>query len=201
MAIVACLVMIVTTLGWKVATAKYQYESQATIQIDAPPERVFQLIGNLRHWPSWSPFLPANAPEIQIDQTTSPPTMYWNDPRGGQARLTLDQLDGVERTIQHTLHSAIFPPMTGEFQIEDLDGNSRVTWKVEGSIPESFFYALAAGNYGEMMKIQLQQSLDRLKTVAEKETDNAAEPAAGVAEPGTTEPGQKSPVTDGQGDG
>ena len=198
MAIAACLVMILATLGWKVATAKYQYKSQATVQIDAPPERVFQLIGNLRHWPSWSPFLPANAPQIQIDQTTSPPTMYWNDPRGGQARLTLDQMDGVERTVQHTLHSAIFPPMTGEFQVTEADGASQVTWNVEGSIPKSFFYALAAGNYGEMMQGQLQQSLDRLKTVAEKETDNLELPTNGETEPESNPTPPESLVPSGQ---
>lgn len=198
MAIAACLVMILATLGWKVATAKYQYKSQATVQIDAPPERVFQLIGNLRHWPSWSPFLPANAPQIQIDQTTSPPTMYWNDPRGGQARLTLDQMDGVERTVQHTLHSAIFPPMTGEFQVTEADGASQVTWNVEGSIPKSFFYALAAGNYAEMMQGQLQQSLDRLKTVAEKETDNLELPTNGETEPESNTTPPESLVPSGQ---
>lgn len=173
--ILVCLVGVLAMVGYKVFTAKLDYQAQAQIEIQASPETVFRMVGNLRNWPRWSPFLPANAPAIQIDQTTSPPTMIWSDPRGGQSHLTLDQLDAVSGEIEHTLTSQIFPPMTGRFQFQPNDGATTVTWKVQGRLPDSFFYALAAGNYGEMMSGQLQQSLTRLKTVCEKEDADPAE--------------------------
>lgn len=172
MAIAFCVALLAVTLIFKVWTADLDYQSQASVEINAPADEVFRKIGNLANWPEWSPFIPANAPIIQIDQTASPPLMTWIDPRGGQSELTLDRLDAVAGEIDQTLQSKIFPPMTGTFKIVPApDNRVTVTWEVEGSLPNSFFYALAAGNYGEMFKSQLQQSLERLKTVCENELE------------------------------
>ena len=111
-------------------------------------------------------------------------------PRGGESQLTLDRIDGAASQIDHTLNSQLFPEMKGTFQLEELSQDkTRLTWEVSGSLPDSFFYRLASSNYGQLMSSQLQQSLERMKAVAEKGDNEEDSPASeSTPEKPATEP-------------
>ncbi|GEM_PF-1904876 len=197
--ILVCGLIIAMIFAVKVFNADLNYQASADITINVAPEQTFRLVSNLENWVRWSPFVPTNAPDVQIQPNGPKQEMTWNDPRGGVSILTLDEIDSAVGVVQHSLTSGLFPGMKGTISVEEIaPGKSKVVWTVAGSLPDSLFYRLASSNYGDVFAIQLQQSLDRLKSICEKDVNflnqQAKQNSSPVGE--ATDPSTGQPAAD-----
>lgn len=170
-------ILIVGMLGFKMLRSNLDYKSVAQTEIAAPADEIYRQLAVLENWSHWSPFIPANAPDVTLAADEQGPLLSWTDPRGGLATLQLTTTDSVDGRVEFRLQSPVFPPMLGTLLVKPMpEDRSTVTWTATGSLPNTLFYRLLSENYSESLGGQLQQSLERLRTHCENKAE--ASPAA-----------------------
>lgn len=175
--IASFVLLIIGMLSLKLWRSDLNYAAVAQTEIAAPADEIYRQLAVLENWTHWSPFVPANAPDVVLAADEQGPLLSWTDPRGGAATLQLTATDSVAGQVDFRLQSPVFPPMLGTLQVQSIAENrSAVTWTATGSLPNTLFYRLLSENYSESLGGQLQQSLERLRTHCETPTDS--EPSA-----------------------
>lgn len=145
--------------------AKLNYQAQAEAEIAAPADEVYRQFAVLENWTQWSPFVNQTASDVSLVTDEKGPVLQWTDPRGGTAQLRLLATDSTKGTVNYEFTSPIFPPMQGSLVATPVSATtSKVQWTATGMLPNTLFYRLMSGNYDQSLSIQLQQSLERLKT-------------------------------------
>jgi hypothetical protein len=145
--------------------AKLNYQAQAEADIAAPADEVYRQFAVLENWTQWSPFVGQTASDVSLVADETGPMLQWTDPRGGTAQLRLLGADATAGTVDYEFISPIFPPMRGTLTATPTTPTTaKVQWTATGTLPNTFFYRLMSGNYDQSLSIQLQQSLERIKT-------------------------------------
>ncbi len=137
-----------------------------SIEIDAPPERVFPLLNDLSAWDSWTPW-------AEIESRMDGPAAgqgarrVWDDPRMGSGSLTI---------------TASTPPSSVAYAVEVEDGairfdgtlsvaprgsGSLVTWNERADFGWNPLLGWTALGMEESQGRQLEESLSRLRERAE----------------------------------
>lgn len=144
-------------------------------RINAPPERIFPLINDLRRFSSWSPF---EKHDPDIKQTFSGAAsgagaIYDFD---GNAQVGAGRLSITDSAApsQVTLTLDMRKPMEGhnvvEFQLVPEGDGTRVTWSMHGQSP---FISKVLGlfmNMDRMVGGEFEQGLANLKGMAETQS-------------------------------
>lgn len=137
-----------------------------SIEVAAPPERVFPLLNDLSAWDSWTPWA-----EIESRMEGPPAGLgarrVWDDPRMGSGSLTI---------------TASVPPSTVSYEVELEDGairfegtlsvasrgsGSLVTWTERADFGWNPLLGWTALGMEESQGRQLEESLARLREQAE----------------------------------
>ncbi len=142
------------------------------ITIDAPMDRVFEQVNDLRNWEKWSPW---KRMDPMMEMTFSNPPVgqgafyKWvsEDKRMGTGTMTLATVTTNEQIVC-ALHSEDWGDTNSTFQFANKGKQIEVTWKMDskvGVMPWSKYFALAMKSE---MKKQFDQGLKGIKFYAEK---------------------------------
>lgn len=148
------------------------YSIRSTIDIAAPPERVFPMINELAQWENWSPWSEQAGLDVQYSGESSGvgSMQTWSDPRGdGKLWISDSQLN--QRVI-YKMRSGGFPEMENTIQLKPTDDGTNVTWTSEGKLPSGAFYGYFARLFAPGMQAEYDRGLAKLKSVAEKDVDD-----------------------------
>jgi predicted transcriptional regulator YdeE len=120
------------------------YHVQRSIDIDASPDKVFDVVSDYGTWTTWSPWLCAD-PEAQVevsDDSASEGAVYaWHGELVGQGELEHKRLE-PSRGIEDELR--FMKPFKSvcqtSFDLEPAGDGTRLTWHMRGKLPWFMFW-------------------------------------------------------------
>ena len=98
--------------------------ASASVELDATPDQVWQLIGGFDSLPDWLPYIPRSVLSDggRVRTLANP---------GGEAIVErLLTFDDAERSYSYAIEQAPFPvtQYRSTLQVHDVDGHARVVW-------------------------------------------------------------------------
>lgn len=119
-------------------------EVQRSMEIDAPPRKVFERVADYSTWSTWSPWLCAE-PEARVTlsaETAAVGATYaWDGELVGAGRLTHLELDPGRRITDKI---EFFKPFKSrsvvQFEFAPCADGTVVTWRMDGSLPWFLFW-------------------------------------------------------------
>lgn len=159
-----------------IATKEGDFQLEATRNIPAPREMVFDQVNDFRSWKEWEPWKDQESPLIRE---------FGEKTRGKGARYSWkseEKVDGAMEIIDSKPFSAIDQEITLEaafgtstnstyWRFEELRDSTKVTWGLKGSqsFMEKLSMSLGAGSVPDHMRPLLIKGLDNLeKTIRSK---------------------------------
>lgn len=154
------------------ATKPDLFHVERTIDIKAPPEKVFGLISDFRQWEAWTPYNkdPAMKKTYSANTIGKGAHYAWEGNKEvGQGEITITDAT-PSREIEMELH--MIKPFEGRnhvvFSIEAAGGFTKVTWALEDQ--HTYFLKLLSMfiSMDKMIGKDFEAGLAKLKTLAEK---------------------------------
>lgn len=148
------------------------YETSRSVEIDAPPEVVFELVNHLPSNERWSPWKEAD-PTIEetYSEAKSGVGAYytWTSEKMGEGRLEIKVSEPHTR-IENALNFGQQLPATGTWSFEAVgDAKTKVTWGISGENgmnPINRWFGLVMDS---LVGADFERGLGNLKRVAESE--------------------------------
>ncbi|MDX1432889.1 MAG: SRPBCC family protein [Gammaproteobacteria bacterium] len=146
------------------------YHVQRSISVNAPPERIHALVGNLERWPEWTPWQAAD-PGIRVSYgaiTSGVGARQSWVGESGSGELTFTE-SSPEKGVRYDLSfdDGAFRSQAAMLYTREADA-TRVTWTMSGdvglSIVGRYFALMMDSTAGPMF----EDGLARLKTKAEQ---------------------------------
>ena len=144
-----------------------------SLTIDAPPERTFPLISNLRSMNAWNPF--AHGPAADATAYSGPEdglgaAYDWDIPgRAGAGRIAItDAQPSYSIDMDLVMRRPMACTRRIRFTIEPAGSASDVTWAIMGPWPYSHHIVDAFFSVDETIGDSLEKGLQDLKARAEK---------------------------------
>jgi len=172
---IVILVIVVLVAGVLVAAAMRpgEFAVQRSVSIQAPPEKIFPLIGDFRQWPVWSPWekLDPTMKRTLSGPATGPGSVYAWDGSGkvGAGRMEIRELAAPSKV---SIQLDFIKPFEGhnitDFTLVPRDGATEVTWLMHGPAP---FVSKLMGLFVDMDKMigkDFETGLANMKAAAEK---------------------------------
>ena len=148
------------------------YTVLRTITIDAPPEKIYALISDFHEWSQWSPWdeLDPDMKKSYSGQANTVGAGYaWSGNRkAGVGSMTMKELDDPGKVVIDLKFEKPFKSQsTTFFDLHDADGQTKVTWTMEG--PKTFMVKVMGlfKNMDAMVGPDFEKGLDKLKAAAE----------------------------------
>lgn len=142
------------------------YQVDESIEIDASPDRVYDVVADFGTWTKWSPWLCAE-PTAQVDVTGPPATIgscySWVGEVVGHGEIEHVQLS-PNKSIQDEIR--FFKPFKSKatvgFEVEPLhDNKSKITWSMNGNLPWFLFWMKSSMT--SMISMDYERGLKMLK--------------------------------------
>ncbi|MEM9281146.1 MAG: SRPBCC family protein [Verrucomicrobiota bacterium] len=132
-----------------------------SIQIDAPVERVFEVVRDFKQWPNWSPWLICD-PETKLEFADDGNRYAWDGKITGTGEIAVIG----ETPLQEILYALTFlKPWKSEadvaFRFQSMEGGTEVTWEMNSSLP--FFMGWMKDKMTAMLCMDYQRGLTMLK--------------------------------------
>lgn len=138
---------------------KLQFEK--SIEVGAPPAKLFEIISDLGSWKPWNPWRVAE-PESIVTVTPGGKTYHWMGQRIGEGRMSIVH-EVPDREIVIDLQ--FFKPYKSQakvaFRVESSGEGSRVTWSMDGGLP--FFLFFLKRMMTTMLGMDFERGLRMLK--------------------------------------
>jgi uncharacterized protein YndB with AHSA1/START domain len=143
---------------------------QRQIVINAPPEKVFAIVGNMKRFNEWSPWFgmdPKAQYTFEGPETGVGQIMRWtsNDPNVGNGSQTITALDENRRTSTE-LDFGEMGKAVASLEIAEVNGKSAVTWGFKSElngILERWFGLM----FDRWIGPDYEKGLNNLKALAE----------------------------------
>jgi len=171
--IVVILVVLIAGLLILASTKPDTLHVERTVNIKAPPEKIFPLINDFHEWPAWSPYekLDPDMKKTFSGAATGAGSVYeWDgNSKAGAGRVTITQVTPPNKVF---IKLEMFKPFKGTnevtFTLQPQGETTAVTWAMDCrnnllSKVMSVFFSMDA-----MVGGQFQEGLNSLKAVAEK---------------------------------
>lgn len=139
-----------------------------TITINAPLDRVYELVADFSHWQSWSPWVVVE-PDCSVDVEGAAKvvghSMSWDGKIIGSGKNTLVGITDEQLDYDLSFYKPWKSQAKVTFVFEPLGEQTKVVWKMDSSMPLFMFFMI------KMMKNLVGMDYDRglrmLKEVAE----------------------------------
>jgi len=130
-----------------------------SIKIEAAPEKAFDVVADYGSWTTWSPWLCAE-PDAKVtisDDANSVGSVYaWVGDVVGQGEIEHVKLDRPKLIEQDIRFLKPFKSRSDvSFTFEEVDGGTRMSWAMAGSMPWFLFWMIP------MMKTMISMDYDR----------------------------------------
>ncbi len=128
---------------------------EKSIEIAAPPEKVFEIISDLGKWRPWNPWL-ITEPEAHVDVAADGKHYSWNGARtgSGEMRITAEQAPSSV-DLELTFLKPFKSHAKVGFRVAPKDEGSSVSWTMHSSLPFFMFFMT------NMMKTMIGMDYDR----------------------------------------
>ncbi|HEX9325177.1 MAG TPA: SRPBCC family protein [Reyranella sp.] len=154
------------------ATKPDSFRVQRIVLINAPSDKVFQLIDDFKAWPAWSPYEkkdPAMKRSYGAVTAGKGATYAWEgDKNVGQGSMEIVESGPRKVLIKLDFLKPFEAHNMGEFILEPKGDSTAVTWAIYGPSP---FMSKVIGtfmNIDDMIGRDFEKGLADLKAVAEK---------------------------------
>lgn len=141
-------------------------EVTRSLEITAPPERVFSLLNDLAAWDAWTPWADLES-RLEGPRTGQGARRVWDDPQLGSGSLTITAstpASAVSYVVEVEGGAIRFE---GSFAVEPRASASLVTWTERADLGWNPLLGWTALGMEESQGMQLEESLARLKEQAE----------------------------------
>ena len=175
-----------------------EFSVERSIEIEAPPELVFDQVNSLRNWDGWSPWI-ARDPTIS-NRYSGPEAgvgskVEWTSESFGKGSQTITLSERPSR-IETLLDFGKMGQPTAHWSFEPLGGGVLVTWGLQGSTTGPLG-GYVAPQMDDRIGPDYEDGLARLKAVAEgMDSDQVSTDEAGAA--GGTDGGGAGEETSGR---
>jgi hypothetical protein len=133
------LIIIVAAIALLLVVAALQpaaFRVERTAVVNAPPDRVYPLINDLRGFNSWNPFLKMEpeAAVVYSGPAQGKGAAYdWEGKKTGKGRMEITDTSAPSRVIMRLEFIKPFAAVnTAEFTVNGRNGASEVTWAMTG---------------------------------------------------------------------
>lgn len=173
LAIAGLFAVAVTALLVVAATRPDSFRVQRTLNIQAPPEKIFTFVDDLRAWVMWSPY-EAKDPAMRRTYAGPPAGVgavygWEGDGNVGQGRMEIVQATPPSRiVIKLDFLKPFEAHNTAEFLFEAKGATTDVTWVIHGPSPFVSKLMDVIFDMDRMIGTDFEIGLAKLKAVAEK---------------------------------
>lgn len=165
-------ILLAAILGYA-ATRADSFRVQRTARIQAPPEKVFDLIQDFHRWSVWSPWErldPAMKKTYTGAERGNGAVYQWaGNRKAGEGRMEITDTSQSRRV---TIKLDFLKPFEGhnitEFQLEPKGSSTEVTWEMHG--PQVYLAKVMSVfvSMDSMVGKDFEAGLAKMKAVAEK---------------------------------
>ncbi|NNF32493.1 MAG: hypothetical protein HKN68_00180 [Saprospiraceae bacterium] len=111
-----------------------------SIHINAPAEKIFNVVNDFSHWRIWSPWL-VMEPEATLNIAGDNKSYSWSGNRVGSGNMTiLEEKENESITYDLNFLKPWKSHSDVAFKLKEEDGGTRVTWLMDGSLPWFMFW-------------------------------------------------------------
>ncbi len=154
------------------ATKPDSFRVQRTVLINAPPDKVFPLINDIKAWNVWSPYEkkdPAMKRMYGAVTAGKGATYAWDgDKNVGQGRIEMIESGPQKIVIKLDFLKPFEAHNMGEFLLEPKGDSTSVTWATYGPSPYISKVVGTFINIDDMIGRDFEKGLADLKAAAEK---------------------------------
>jgi uncharacterized protein YndB with AHSA1/START domain len=148
-----------------------RFDVRRTVHVNAPPERVYDLVVDTRRWKDWSVWTRRD-PDMRIAYAGPPFGMgakwTWESKSEGKGSMEFTRV-APNRRVEYKLNFPDFNMVsTGALSMEPADNGTDVTWTLggdTGSNPLKHYFSFVMDR---MVGPDFEQGLANLKALAEK---------------------------------
>ncbi|MEJ6000670.1 SRPBCC family protein [Paucibacter soli] len=142
-----------------------------SLQIQAPPDKVYALVVNPRHWAQWSVWH-ARDPQMQIDysgpESGAGAVWAWKSKTEGDGRMSFTAAEPGLRVAYDLYFPDFGTTSGGELRFQAVNGGTQVSWVMNGDMGKNPLFHWMALFADGMVGKDFEAGLSKLKTVAEK---------------------------------
>lgn len=154
------------------ATRPDSFRVQRVVLIDAPPDKVFPLVNDLRKWTAWSPYEkkdPAMKRTFGAVTAGKGATYAWEGNKDvGQGSMEIAESGPRKILIKLDFLKPFEAHNMGEFLLEPKGDGTSVTWAIYGPSPYISKVIGTFMNFDDMIGRDFEKGLADLKATAEK---------------------------------
>jgi carbon monoxide dehydrogenase subunit G len=170
--LVALLVLAVGAVLVYAATKPDTFRVQRSTSVKAPPEKIFALINDFRHWASWSPYEhkdPGMKRTYSGADSGKGAIYEWDgDKNVGKGRIEIADTSPPNKiTINLTMLSPFEAHNIVEFTLDPNGDLTTVTWAMNGRVPYVAKIMHVFFNVDRMVGSDFEAGLAKLKAAAE----------------------------------
>jgi len=150
-----------------------QFRVQRSIAINAPPEKIYPMIGDLRAWTQWSPFEHKDRAMKRVygSVTTGKGATYaWEGNRqvGAGHVVIADAVVPSRMTLKLTMTRPFKAQNIVDFTLTPAGNSTTVTWAMRGNVQYFAKVIHVFVNMDKMVGGEFESGLKNLKAAAEK---------------------------------
>ena len=142
-----------------------------SLEIAAPPDKVYALVADPRGWKQWSVWTRRD-PQMQIEYAGPPAGMgarwAWKSKSQGDGEMTFTAAEPGRRLAFDLYFPDFDTTSKGELRFEPAGTGTRVTWTMNGDMGTNPIYHWFALGADGMVGKDFDEGLAGLKAVAEK---------------------------------
>lgn len=156
-------------LGGMAISSKFHVER--SLQIQAPPERVYALIADPREWKGWSAWNKrdsAMAIEYSGPASGAGAVWAWKSKTQGDGKMTFTAAEPSKRLAYEIFFPDFGTTSSGELRLEAVQGGTRITWVMDGDIGSNPLFHWMTLFSDRMVGRDFDEGLQGLKQLAEK---------------------------------
>lgn len=148
-----------------------KFSASRSVQVDAPPEKVYALVADPREWKKWSVW---NLRDPSMEIVYSGPAAgtgavwEWKSKTEGDGKMSFTAGEPPTRLAYDLYFPDFGTTSTGELRMEPMAGGTRVTWVMNGDMGKNPLYHWFALFGDKMVGKDFEAGLAQLKVVAEK---------------------------------
>jgi uncharacterized protein YndB with AHSA1/START domain len=165
-------ILLAAILGYA-ATRPDTFRVQRTTRIQAPPEKIFDLIHDFHRWASWSPYEkldPAMRKTFSGAERGKGAVYQWaGNKKAGEGRMEItDTAPGSKVVIKLDFLKPFEGHNIAEFTLEPDGGSTAVTWALHGPLAYPMKVMCMFMSMDSMVGKDFEAGLANLKSVAEE---------------------------------
>src|SRR5262252_6160658 len=171
--VVLALAIVVAALLAYAATKPDTFRVQRSTGINAPAERIFPLIANLKSMNTWNPFVDPD-PAIKIaysgpDSGKGAAHTWRGNSKVGEGRIEItDAVPSSRVAMQLNMLKPVKAHNAVEFTLQPTGSETTVTWAMSGRQPFLAKLMTVFIDCDKMVGSQFERGLGKLKTISEQ---------------------------------